>query len=149
MTTSISSVRYVKKDYPLHNLRFWVIVQVLFSGVVLRHPNNNSKRLVEDTNYSLYIHLNFAKCVYIYIYIHLYIINITYIYIYMIYKDNIYLCCIYIYIERERETERDRERESVSYLCTHLTSLFNYFRFLLIQTDNWHVLFMLVHLVYR
>ena len=36
--------------------------------------------------------------------------------------------------------------DSVSYLSIHLTSLFNYLRFLLIQTENLHVLFILVHL---
>ena len=35
---------------------------------------------------------------------------------------------------------------SVSYLSAHLTSLFNHLRCLLIQRDNLHILFILVHL---
>ena len=57
-----------------------------------------------------------------------------YIYIYYIYMYNFLYIFLYI------------QCDSVSYLSIHLTSLFSHLRFLFIQTENAHVLFILVHL---
>ena len=91
----------------------------VFLGAIFWHLENNAKRLIIDTQYSLYIHLKFSNSsiyMYLEIDIHFYpflcivrfsnIINIIYIYIYYILYSVLYLSTftfytfsfIYIYI---------------------------------------------------
>ena len=116
----------------------------VFLGVIFWHLKNNAKRLVMDTQYSLYIHLKFSNSsiyMYLEIDIHFYpflcivrfsnIINIIYIYIYsVLYLSTFtfytfsfiyiyiyaYIYKIYMYIYIYIYIDRERERD----ICMHL-----------------------------
>ena len=103
------------------------------------------QKLCNGKTFKFELYFDFYKYTYIHIYTYMY----TYIYIY---TYNIYIYThTQIYSRTQPKCTLENHKDVKLVMCHSLVlfwhvCLFNHLRFLLIQTDNLHVLFILVHL---